>query len=102
MVIMTVAQPATGNGPSSALVAFSLFVTAIVFSAAAVSNDNLQDLKTGELVNATPSRQQVALIVGVISGALAIPPILYLLNHGYGCAGTPKLASVSSRPLPAP
>ena len=102
IVIMTVAQPATGNGTSSALVAFSLFVTAIVFSAAAVSNDNLQDLKTGQLVNATPWRQQVALIVGVIAGALVIPPILDLLNHAYGFAGAPQLAAVSSRPLPAP
>jgi putative OPT family oligopeptide transporter len=102
IVMMTVAQPATGSGTSSALVAFSLFVTAVVFSAAAVSNDNLQDLKTGQLVNATPWRQQVALIVGVLAGALVIPPILDLLNHAYGFAGAPQVAAVSSQPLPAP
>jgi putative OPT family oligopeptide transporter len=102
IVIMTVAQPATGTGTSSALVAFSLFVTAVVFSASAVSNDNLQDLKTGQLVNATPWRQQVALIVGVLAGALVIPPILDLLNHAYGFAGAPQVAAVSSQPLPAP
>jgi putative OPT family oligopeptide transporter len=102
IVIMIVAQPTTGTGVSSALVAFSLFVTAIVFSAAGISNDNLQDLKTGQLVNATPWRQQVALIVGVLAGALVIPPILDLLNHAYGFAGAPHGAAVSSRPLPAP
>jgi putative OPT family oligopeptide transporter len=63
-----------------ALVAFALFVTAIVFGVATISNDNLQDLKTGELVGATPWRQQVALVLGVVFGALVIPPVLSLLN----------------------
>ena len=51
-----------------ALVAFALFVTAIVFACATISNDNLQDLKTGQLVGASPMRQQIALIVGVGAG----------------------------------
>ena len=55
--------------PRLALVAFSLFVTAIVFACATISNDNLQDLKTGQLVGASPMRQQIALIVGVAAGA---------------------------------
>ena len=59
-----------------ALVAFALFVTAIIFGVATISNDNLQDLKTGQLVGATPWRQQVALIFGVIFGAVVIPPVL--------------------------
>jgi putative OPT family oligopeptide transporter len=101
-VTMTVAQPVARSGGSPALVAFSLFVTAIVFSVATISNDNLQDLKTGQLVNATPWRQQTALIVGVLAGALVIPPILDLLNHAYGFAGAPHGATVSSQPLPAP
>jgi putative OPT family oligopeptide transporter len=102
IVMMIVAQPVAGTGSSSALVAFSLFVTGIVFSVAAISNDNLQDLKTGQLVNATPWQQQVALIVGVLAGAVVIPPILDLLNHAYGFAGAPQVAAVSSQPLPAP
>ena len=65
---------------TKALVAFALFVTAIVFGVATISNDNLQDLKTGQLVGATPWRQQVALVIGVIFGALVIPPVLDLLN----------------------
>jgi putative OPT family oligopeptide transporter len=101
-VMMLVAQVERGSAASSALVAFSLFVTAIVFSVATISNDNLQDLKTGQLVNATPWRQQASLIVGVVAGAIVIPPILDLLNRAYGFAGAPHLAAVSSQPLPAP
>ncbi len=74
---------------TKALVAFSLFVTAIIFGVATISNDNLQDLKTGELVGATPWRQQVALVLGVIFGALVIPPVLSLLNQRFGFVGVP-------------
>jgi putative OPT family oligopeptide transporter len=83
-----------------ALVAFALFVTAVVFAVATISNDNLQDLKTGQLVDATPWRQQVALIVGVVAGAAIIPPVLDLLNHAYGFAGSPGVDA--SRALAAP
>lgn len=72
---------------TKALVAFALFVTAIVFGVATISNDNLQDLKTGQLVGATPWRQQVALVFGVVFGALVIPPILTLLNATFGFQG---------------
>uniref|UniRef100_UPI0012663D5F OPT family oligopeptide transporter n=2 Tax=Pseudomonas TaxID=286 RepID=UPI0012663D5F len=57
-------------------IALALFTTSVVLAIAAISNDNLQDLKTGYLVGATPWRQQVALIVGCIVGALVIPPVL--------------------------
>ncbi len=72
---------------SSALVAYALFVTAVLINVATISNDNLQDLKTGQLVEATPWRQQVALVVGVLFGAAVIPPILDLLNRAYGFGG---------------
>ena len=85
-----------------ALVAFALFITAIVFACATISNDNLQDLKTGQLVGASPWRQQVALIVGVGAGAAVIPSILNLLAKAYGFASAPNLAVVSQHPLPAP
>jgi putative OPT family oligopeptide transporter len=71
------------------LVAYALFATAIVFGIATISNDNLQDLKTGQLVGATPWRQQVALVIGVVFGGLVIPPILGLLNTAFGFAGAP-------------
>ena len=74
---------------TKSLVAFALFVTAIIFGVATIANDNLQDLKTGQLVGATPWRQQVALVLGVIFGALVIPPILDLLNSAFGFQGAP-------------
>ncbi len=80
-----------GNSPEAtqSLVAFALFVTAIIFGIATISNDNLQDLKTGQLVGATPWKQQVALVLGVIFGSLVIPPILDLLNSAFGFVGAP-------------
>ncbi len=84
-----------------ALTAFALFVTAVLLSVATIANDNLQDLKTGQLVDATPWRQQVALLVGVVMGSLIIPPILNLLNQAYGFAGAAGL-SATAHPLPAP
>jgi putative OPT family oligopeptide transporter len=80
-----------GGDPAQthALVAYALFTTAVVFSIATIANDNLQDLKTGQLVGATPWRQQLALIYGVIFGSLVIPPVLDLLNHAFGFAGAP-------------
>jgi putative OPT family oligopeptide transporter len=85
-----------------ALVAFALFITSIVFACATISNDNLQDLKTGQLVGASPRRQQIALIVGVAAGAAVIAPVLNLLAKAYGFAGAPNIDVVSANPLPAP
>jgi putative OPT family oligopeptide transporter len=86
----------------SALVAFSLFITAIVFACATISNDNLQDLKTGQLVGASPRRQQIALIVGVAAGASVIPSVLNLLAKAYGFAGAANVGVLAPNPLPAP
>jgi len=85
-----------------ALVAFALFITAIVFACATISNDNLQDLKTGQLVGASPMRQQIALIVGVGAGAAVIPSVLNLLAKAYGFAGAANIGVVAPNPLPAP
>ncbi len=98
-VIVAVTPTATTR---PALVAFSLFVTAIVFACATISNDNLQDLKTGQLVGASPMRQQIALIVGVAAGAAVIPFVLNLLAKAYGFAGAPNVGVVAPHPLPAP
>ncbi|MBS0570303.1 MAG: oligopeptide transporter, OPT family [Proteobacteria bacterium] len=83
-----------------ALVAFALFITSIVFAVASIANNNLQDLKTGQLVDATPSLQQWALVIGVIAGAIVIPPVLDLLQHAYGFVGAP--GADPARALPAP
>jgi len=85
-----------------ALVACALFITAIVFACATISNDNLQDLKTGQLVGASPMRQQIALIVGVAAGASVIPSVLNLLAKAYGFAGAANVGVVAPNPLPAP
>lgn len=89
LMLTLVIGRATDPAQSNAMVAYALFATSIVFGIATISNDNLQDLKTGQLVGATPWRQQVALVFGVIFGALIIPPVLGLLNTAYGFAGTP-------------
>jgi putative OPT family oligopeptide transporter len=86
---------------SKALTAFALFTTAVIFNVAAIANNNLQDLKTGQLVDATPWKQQVALIIGVIAGAFVIPPVLDLVNQAYGFVGAPG-AELRPNPLPAP
>jgi putative OPT family oligopeptide transporter len=88
-LILAVMFPAAQGIGTKSLVAFALFVTALVFGVATISNNNLQDLKTGELVAATPWRQQVALVLGVIFGSLVIPPILDLLNTAFGFQGVP-------------
>lgn len=82
----------TGNEADTnadALIAYTLFTSAVVFGIATISNDNLQDLKTGQLVNATPWKQQVALIIGVVFGSLVIPPVLQLMHTAFGFAGAP-------------
>ena len=100
LLLVFVAKPLLPASAGPALVAYALFVTSVVFCAACIANNNLQDLKTGQLVDATPWRQQAALIVGVVAGALVIPPVLDLLNHAWGFAGAP--GADPSRALSAP
>jgi putative OPT family oligopeptide transporter len=99
-IVSLAVPPTPGNRPP--LVAFALFITAIVFACATISNDNLQDLKTGQLVGASPMKQQIALIVGVGAGAAVIPSVLNLLAKAYGFAGAANIGVVSQNPLPAP
>jgi putative OPT family oligopeptide transporter len=100
-VLILAVAPTAGTRP--ALVAFALFITAIVFACATISNDNLQDLKTGQLVGASPMRQQIALIVGVAAGASVIPFVLNLLAKAYGFAGAANVGVLDpEHPLPAP
>ena len=80
-----------------------LFMVSSVLAMAAISNDNLQDLKTGYLVGATPWRQQVVLIIGCVVGAVVIPPVLELLYNAYGFAGAlPREGMDASQALAAP
>src|SRR5690349_13824327 len=88
-LILVALFPGVSGEQTKALVAFALFVTAIIFGVATISNNNLQDLKTGQLVEATPWRQQVALVLGVLFGAIVIPPILDLMNTAFTFQGAP-------------
>ncbi|UWN20680.1 peptide transporter [Campylobacter jejuni] len=84
-------------------VALAIFTASVILATAAISNDNLQDLKTGHLVGATPWKQQVALLVGCVFGALAIVPVLNLLYQAYGFVGAmPREGMDASSALAAP
>ena len=81
----------------------TLFCGASVICVASISNDNLQDLKTGYLVKATPWKQQVALIIGCVVGALVISPVLELLYEAYGFTGAmPREGMDAAQALAAP
>jgi putative OPT family oligopeptide transporter len=100
LLLVVGVKPYVGPDASKALIAFALFTTAVIFNVAAIANNNLQDLKTGQLVDATPWKQQVALVIGVVAGALVIPPVLDLMNHTYGFVGAP--GADPNHALPAP
>ena len=98
-VLIKVVFGHTDGDQATALVAFTLFAAAITFGVATISNDNLQDLKTGQLVGATPWKQQVALIIGVLFGSAIIPPVLGLMQRAFGFLGAP---GASDHALAAP
>ncbi|WP_341249498.1 OPT family oligopeptide transporter [Cupriavidus pauculus] len=84
-------------------IALAIFTTSAVVAVASIANDNLQDLKTGWLVGATPWRQQVALLIGCVVGAAVIPPVLDLLYNAYGFAGAlPRADMDHNQALAAP
>ncbi len=90
------------NGVQMAI-ALSIFSTSAVVAVASISNDNLQDLKTGWLVGATPWRQQVALLIGCVAGAAVISPVLELLYNAYGFADAmPREGMDAAQALSAP
>ena len=71
----------------------TMFIAAIVATSAAIAGDVMQDLKTGHMVGATPYRQQIAEIIGVLVGAIVIGPVLSLLHQAFqitktACADT--------------
>ena len=72
------------NGPAAAII-----IGSVVCCAAAIAGDNMQDLKAGQIVGATPWKQQVMQIVGTASGAIVIAPVLMLLYEAYGFRGQP-------------
>ncbi|WP_367606423.1 OPT family oligopeptide transporter [Legionella sp. W05-934-2] len=83
--------------------AITIIIGSVVTGIAAIANDNSQDLKVGFLVGATPWRQQLMLLLGVLVSSLVIPPVMQLMFYVYGIAGVVPDASMDvSQTLPAP
>jgi putative OPT family oligopeptide transporter len=72
------------NGPAAAII-----IGSVICCAAAIAGDNMQDLKTGYILGATPWKQQLINLAGTIAGALVLAPVLTLLQKAYGFAGQP-------------
>lgn len=91
------------NAQVKGLEAIAIIIGAVVTGIAAIANDNTQDLKVGQLVGATPWKQQIMLILGVLVSSLVIPPVMQLLFHVYGIGGVmPHEGMNVSQSLPAP
>lgn len=86
LLLFTEQLISTPEGKKFAM-ALAIFITSGVVAVAAIANDNLQDLKTGYLVGATPKNQQIALLIGCVVGAVVIAPILDILYQAYGLSG---------------
>ncbi|MEZ4884805.1 MAG: oligopeptide transporter, OPT family [Chitinophagales bacterium] len=69
----------SAKGPAAAIL-----IGAVVCCAAAIAGDNMQDLKSGYLLGATPFKQQIMQFIGVVAAALTIPFVLSQLNQAYG------------------
>ena len=87
------------GGNSSIGAVAVVFIGAVVCNAAAVAGDNLQDLKAGQLIGATPWRQQVMLGIGVIASAAVMAPVMNVLQFAYGI-GEPAHPGVKALPAP--
>lgn len=91
------------EGQIKAAEAITIIIGSVVTGIAAIANDNTQDLKVGQLVGATPWRQQVMLLLGVVVSSLVIPPVMQILFDVYGIAGVmPHAGMDASQSLPAP
>ncbi len=87
-----------GRGSTVGPVA-AIMIGAVICNSAAIAGDNLQDLKAGQLVGATPWRQQVMLAIGAVCSAAVMAPVLNLLLEAYGI-GTPVHEGVKALPAP--
>lgn len=92
LLIATIILKATGNIGMPGMVA-SIAVGSVICIIAAIAGDTSQDLKTGYLVGATPMKQQIGELIGVVAASLAIGGVLYLLSAAW---------SYGSTELPAP
>ena len=72
-----------------AAAASTILIAGIIAIASTISNNNIQDLKTGQMIGATPWKQQIVLAICVVAGALVAPMIMRLLFDVYGIVGAP-------------
>ena len=72
------------TGKVLSLAAMTIIIVAVMANASAISGDNLQDLKSGHILGATPWKQELMLILGVVVGAIVITPVLDVLYDAYG------------------
>ena len=90
-------------GMTQFVAAFTLFIASFIVTSCSIANDNLQDLKTGLIIGATPWKQQVALAIGVVFGAAVAAPVLGLLYNAYGFTGAlPHAGMNPANAMPAP
>jgi len=94
LVLLTMLGRGSTIGPVAAIM-----IGAVICNSAAIAGDNLQDLKAGQLVGATPWRQQVMLAIGAVSSAAVMAPVLNLLLEAYGI-GTPAREGVTALAAP--
>lgn len=85
------------NMETQDLMMATLLIAAIVATSAAIAGDVMQDLKTGHMLGATPRRQQIAEIIGVLTGAIVIGPVLSLLHDAFRISQT----ACQLNPLPS-
>lgn len=95
--------PSRVVGAQAHIAGLMILITTIAATIASISNENLQDLKAGQMVGATPWKQQLILIVGVITSALVIGPVFQMLFQAYGIGGVfPHAGMDPSHMLSAP
>lgn len=105
MTLLPLFHPLIHNNPAIVKIAISvvLIITTVVGTAVVISGENMQDLKAGKMVGATPWKQQVMLVIGVLVSSLVIGPVLDLLFRAYGLGGVfPRSGMDPSQMLQAP
>ncbi len=87
LLIATIAIKTSGDSSITGMTG-AIAIGSVICIIAAIAGDTSQDLKTGYLLGATPKRQQIGELIGVVASGLAIGGVLYLLNTAYGYGGT--------------
>lgn len=87
LLITTIILKATGNTGIGGMI-IAITIGSVICVAAGIAGDVSQDLKTGYIVGATPWKQQLGEIIGVLGSGIVIGYIMYILNAGYGFGST--------------